>query len=275
MEKGYWEKIAPSYETEIFDVLKNDKSGKIVKAILSFAGPKKSVIDIGCAVGKWMPVLSPVFGKVQAIDISNNNLKIAAKKYPQYTNITYERVDMSATSLKPATILKSNSNLSSTTQSKVKKYDSAICINAILTSSLKKRDLFFKHMVSFIKKGGDLVLVVPSLESKLFSHIVANKYNVDDAKKDKAPTGKRAISQIRFIKDGVTDIDDVPTKHFLKEELELLLDLAGFTVEKIEKINYKWSTEFHKPPSWLKNPQPWDWMVKAKKNPHQINDEDL
>ena len=253
MEKNYWEKIAPTYETEIFDVLKNDKSGKIVKAILSFASPKKSVIDIGCAVGKWMPVLAPVFGKVQAIDISNNNLKIAAKKYPQYKNITYERVDMSATSLQ------SNANL------KVKKYDSAICINAILTSSLKKRDLFFKHMASFIKKGGDLVLVVPSLESKLFSHIIANKYNVDDAKKDKAPTGKRAISQIRFIKEGVTDIDDVPTKHFLKEELELLLDLAGFTVEKIEKINYKWSTEFHKPPSWLKTPQPWDWMVKAKK----------
>ena len=247
MEKNYWEKIAPSYETEIFDVLKNDKSGKIVKAILNFAGPKKSVIDIGCAVGKWMPVLSPVFGKVQAIDISNNNLKIAAKKYPNYTNITYERVDMSATTVK------------------VKKYDAAICINAILTSSLKKRNLFFKHMASFIKKGGDLVLVVPSLESKLFSHIIANKYNVDEAKKDKAPTGKRAISQIRFIKEGVTDIDDVPTKHFLKEELELLLNLAGFTVEKIEKINYKWSTEFHKPPSWLKNPQPWDWMVKAKK----------
>jgi 2-polyprenyl-3-methyl-5-hydroxy-6-metoxy-1,4-benzoquinol methylase len=247
MEKGYWEKIAPSYETEIFDVLKNDKSGKIVKAILSFAGPKKSVIDIGCAVGKWMPVLAPVFGKVQAIDISNNNLKIAAKKYPQYTNITYERVDMSAAKVK------------------VNKYDSAICINAILTSSLKKRNLFFKHMASFIKKGGDLVLVVPSLESKLFSHIIANKYNVDDAKNDKAPTGKRAISQIRFIKDGVTDIDDVPTKHFLKEELELLLTLAGFTVEKIEKINYKWSTEFHKPPNWLKTPAPWDWMVKAKK----------
>ena len=247
MEKGYWEKIAPSYETEIFDVLKNDTSGKIVKSILSFADPKKSVIDIGCAVGKWMPVLAPVFGKVQAIDISNNNLKIAAKKYLQYTNITYERVDMSAASIK------------------IKKYDAAICINAILTSSLKKRDLFFKHMASYIKKGGDLVLVVPSLESKLYSHIIANKYNVDDAKKDKAPSGKRAISQIRFIKDGVTDIDDIPTKHFLKEELELLLTLAGFTVEKIEKINYKWSTEFHKPPSWLKNPQPWDWMVKAIK----------
>ena len=47
MEKSYWEKMAPKYETEIFDVLKNDASGKIVKSILSFASEKKSIIDIG------------------------------------------------------------------------------------------------------------------------------------------------------------------------------------------------------------------------------------
>ncbi|MFM1840509.1 MAG: hypothetical protein RIR47_558, partial [Bacteroidota bacterium] len=41
MEKSYWEKIAPIYETEIFDVLKNDKQGYIVKAIESFASKKK------------------------------------------------------------------------------------------------------------------------------------------------------------------------------------------------------------------------------------------
>ena len=247
MEKGYWEKIAPTYESAIFDVLKNDSAGKIVKAIHRFASKKKSVIDIGCAVGKWMPVLSPIFKTVWAIDISAKNLAIARKKNKQYKNIIYECVDMSAAKLKP------------------QQYDCAICINAILTESLKKRNLFFKHMASFIKKGGDLILVVPSLESKLFSHIIANKYNVDDAKNDIVPTGKSAIRQIRLIKDGVTDIDDVPTKHFIKEELDLLLTLAGFKVEKIEKIKYKWSTEFHKPPSWLKNPQPWDWMVKAKK----------
>ena len=247
MEKKYWEKIAPNYETEIFDVLKNDVSGKIVKSILTFANKKKSVIDIGCAVGKWMPVLSPNFGKVHAIDISAKNLKIAAQKYKDLQNISYQRVDMSASKVPAA------------------KYDAAICINAILTAHLNKRNLFFKHMASFIKKGGDLVLVVPSLESKLFSHIVANKYNVDNAKKDKAPTGKRAIEQIRYIKDGVTDIDDVPTKHFLKEELSLLLEMEGFKVVEIEKIKYDWTTEFHKPPNWLKNPKPWDWLVVAKK----------
>ena len=247
MEKSYWEKIAPIYETEIFDVLKNDKKGHIIKAIESFASQKKSIIDIGCAVGKWLPVLSPLFKQVHAIDISTKNLQIAEKKYTPLKNISYQRIDMSA-KVVPAI-----------------QFEAAICINAILTADLKKRNLFFKHMAGFLKPNADLVLVVPSLESKIFSHIVANKFNVDNAKNDIAPTGKRAIEQIRYIKDGVTDIDDVPTKHFLKEELELLLDLEGFKVKKIQKIKYPWSTEFHKAPSWLKNPTPWDWMVHAKK----------
>ena len=247
MEKSYWEKIAPIYETEIFDVLKNDKNGHIVKAIQSFANPKKSIIDIGCAVGKWLPVLSPLFKQVHAIDISAKNLAIAEQKYTALKNISYQRIDMSAKTVPDI------------------QFDAAICINAILTADLKKRNLFFKHMASFLKPKADLVLVVPSLESKIFSHIIANKYNVDDAKNDIAPTGKKAIEQIRYIKDGVTDIDDVPTKHFLKEELELLLDLEGFSTKQIQKIEYDWSTEFHKAPSWLKNPKPWDWMVHAKK----------
>ena len=119
MEKSYWEKIAPIYETEIFDVLKNDKKGHIVKAIESFASNKKSIIDIGCAVGKWIPVLSPLFKQVHAIDISSKNLQIAEKKYSALKNISYERVDMSAKTLTSKT------------------FDAAICINAILTSDLK------------------------------------------------------------------------------------------------------------------------------------------
>ena len=247
MEKSYWEQIAPNYESEIFDVLQNDKSKKIVNSIQSVSGSSKSVIDIGCAVGKWIPVLSPIFKKVHAIDISAKNLIIAKKKYNQIENLSLERVDMSSK------------------VSKKGKFDVAICINAILTADLNKRDLFFKHMKSYLKKGGDLVLVVPSLESKLFSHIVAHKWNIDKVKSVKHTNGKLALSEIRNIKDGVANIDEVPTKHFLEEEIMLLLNLEGFLIDKIEKVEYQWNTEFHKPPTWLKEPLPWDWLVTAKK----------
>jgi SAM-dependent methyltransferase len=248
MDRKYWETIAPKYETEIFDVLQNDRSGSIVAAIEEMASQDKTVMDIGCAVGKWIPVLAPKFKHVIAADISAKNLQIAKEKYPEYENVEYSRMDFSADDLT------------------VTPCDTAICINAILTDSLEKRINFFQSLSLCLHAGGQLILVVPSLESKLYTNIIANRWNVDDAENDKKPEPKKAIDQVRNIKQGVTDIDDVPTKHYLKEELELLLTLEGFEVNLVKKINYGWNTEFHKPPKWLKDPYPWDWMCTAKKN---------
>lgn len=247
MDRKYWETIAPKYETEIFDVLRNDTSGSIVAAIEEMASPDKTVIDIGCAVGKWLPVLAPKFKTVIAADISAKNLQIAKEKYPEYDNVEYSRMDFSANELT------------------VTPCDTAICINAILTDSLEKRINFFQALSLCINAGGELVLVVPSLESKLYANIIADRWNVDDAGNDILPVGKLATQKISNIRQGVTDIDNVPTKHYLKEELELLLMLEGFEVNLVKKINYGWNTEFHKPPKWLKGPYPWDWMCTARK----------
>ena len=73
MKRSYWEKIAPSYSEEIFDVLHNDKKALICSVIKKYASKKKTVIDIGCAIGKWLPVLSPAFKNVIAVDISAKN----------------------------------------------------------------------------------------------------------------------------------------------------------------------------------------------------------
>ena len=71
MKRSYWEKIAPSYNDEIFDVLHNDKKALVSSAIQKYSSKRKTVIDIGCAIGKWLPVLSPLFKKVIAVDISS------------------------------------------------------------------------------------------------------------------------------------------------------------------------------------------------------------
>jgi len=247
MDRKYWETMAPKYDEEIFDVLRNDTSGIIVKAIEEMASPEKTVIDIGCAVGKWLPVLAPKFRHVIAADISATNLEIAQQKYPQYSNVEYQRMDMSADDLT------------------VTPCDTAICINAILTHDKEKRINFFQALSLCLHRNGNLVLVVPSLESKLYANIIADRWNVDDAHEDEKPSGRIAVRQATNIKQGVTEIDNVPTKHYLKEELELLLTLEGFAVHRIEKINYGWNTEFHQPPKWLQGPYPWDWMCTAVK----------
>ena len=246
MDRTYWEKIAPDYNEEIFDVLKNDNKGLIVAAIKKASSKNKTVIDIGCAIGKWLPVLSPAFKKVYAIDISKENLDIAKKLYPEFTNVEYDRIDMS------------------NSRARMPLCNVGICINAILTDSLKKRKSFFTNLKKCIKKNGDLILVIPSLESSMLVSIIRQRWNPDkDA--DVVINKKKSDVQLKNILQGNAEIDYVPTKHYLKEELQILLNNEGFIPEDFQKIEYQWDTEFLNPPKWLKEPKPWDWMVIAKK----------
>jgi 2-polyprenyl-3-methyl-5-hydroxy-6-metoxy-1,4-benzoquinol methylase len=247
MNRTYWEKIALSYADEIFDVLHNDKKALIRSVIKKYSSKNKTVIDIGCAIGKWLPVLSPAFKKVYALDISAKNLEIAQQLYPQYKNVEYLRADMSGRN------------------TKVPKCDFGICINAILTSSLKDRTIFFQSLSACVKKGGRIIITIPSLESFLLTSIIQQQWKIDKNIFPATKNAKEAIRKWNHIRQGNVDIDDVPHKHYLKEELQLLLANEKFIAEDIQKIEYNWNTEFLKPPKWLKDPRPWDWMVVAKK----------
>ena len=205
MKRLYWDKVAPDYDDVIFDVLDNDRKATIRSCIGKIASPGKSVIDIGCAVGKWLPVLAPVFGKVFAVDISAKNL----------------------------------------------------------TPSRKDRDIFFHNLGRCIKKGGTLILGLPSLESSMLSTLIAARWNVDPGVLNKKISGARALEKWKNLREGNVDIDGMPHKHCLREELEILMAQAGFKVTEIRKVEYDWGTEFAKPPKWLKKPGPWSWMVVA------------
>ena len=246
MDRTYWEKIAPDYNEEIFDVLKNDSKGIIVSAVKKVSSKNKTVIDIGCAIGKWLPVISPAFKKVHAVDISKENLEIAKKLYPEFTNVEYDRIDMS------------------NPKAKMPLCDAGICINAILTDSLKKRNIFFTNLKKCIRKNGHLILVIPSLESSMLTSIIRQRWDPDKDANDVISKNK-SKGQLKNILQGNTEIDSVPTKHYLNEELQLLLAHEGFKTEEFQKIEYDWNTEFLKPPKWLTQPKPWDWMVIARK----------
>jgi len=247
MKRSYWEKIAPTYGDEIFDVLHNDKKALIRSVIKKYASKNKTVIDIGCAIGKWLPVLSPAFKKVYAVDISAKNLDIARQLYPQYKNVTYLRADMSGS------------------KTKVPKCDFGICINAILTPSLKDRTIFFQSLAACVKKGGRIVITIPSLESWFLTSIIQQQFKIDSRLFPVTKNSKQALEKWNNIRKGNAEIDNVPHKHYLKEELQLLLANEGFIAETFQKIEYDWDTEFLKPPKWLKEPKPWDWMVVARK----------
>jgi SAM-dependent methyltransferase len=247
MKRSYWENMAVTYGDEIFDVLHNDKKALIRSVISKYASKNKTVIDIGCAIGKWLPVLSPAFKKVIAVDISAKNLKIAQQLYPQYKNVAYLRADMSGK------------------KTKVPLCDFGICINAILTPIQKDRDIFFQSLQACVKKGGRIIITVPSLESWLLTSVIQQQYKIDTLYFPAEKNTKEALRKWNNVRKGNADIDEVPHHHYLKEELKLLLSQVGFIAEDFQKIEYDWTTEFHKPPIWLKEPKPWDWMVVGRK----------
>ena len=116
-----------------------------------------------------------------------------------------------------------------------------------------------------MKKNGWLILVVPSLESWLCTRIIQNQWQVDKKLFEENFAPEDAAKKYFNLLQGNADIDNVPTKHYLREELALLLSQEGLKMKKSEKIEYDWSTEFVDAPAWLTEPRPWDWMVVAKK----------
>lgn len=247
MKRAYWEKMASSYDAEIFDVLQQDKKALIRRVIKKYASAQHEVIDIGCAIGKWLPVLSPLFKKVIALDISAENLRIAKETYPQLINVEYRRGDMSNPRLR------------------LPRCKMGICINAILTPDPKDRAIFFKNLNGSIQKEGILIITVPSLESFLLTKLIQKEFKIDAMLFPTLTQAKKGLENWNKILRGVGDIDEVPHKHFLGEELQLLLDRSGFRTLQLKKIEYSWDTEFHKAPRWLKSPRPWDWMIVAQK----------
>ena len=248
MKRKYWEDMAAAYDDAVFDVLRHDRKEVIRSSIEKMAAPGKSVIDIGCAVGKWLPMLAPAFKKVYALDISAKNLSYAKQRYPEYTNVEFIRGDMSKK------------------ESSLPRADTGICINSILTPSRRDRDVFFENLARCIKRAGTLILGVPSLESAMLSTLIAARWRVDPAILNRKLSPDEALRKWNYLREGNVEIDAMPHKHYLREELELLLAQAGFRVTGIQKVEYAWGTEFVSPPSWLKKPAPWSWVVVAKKN---------
>jgi hypothetical protein len=133
----------------------------------------------------------------------------------------------------------------------------------LIMPSEKMRAGILKGLSGMLKKGGGLLLLVPSLESSLYAHERRAEWLRRSPRKRVAvatslPPGKGVLR-------GLLSIDGVPTKHWLREELDVALRASGFRDVTVEKVEYDWGTEFADPPRWMKDPYPWDWAAAARR----------
>lgn len=249
MKKEYWEKMAADYEAEIFDVFKHDKKGLITRLIRKYGEDSKRAGDYGCGIGRFLPALAKHFSAVNAYDISAGCIARAEKECGGLTNVSFKTMDLAAPS------------------GKLRKNHFALSVNTLIMPARKTRTRILDLMVDRLRRGGSLVLVVPALESVLYTHsqLLEWKRREGVAVRALFHTAIRKNFTARSVKNGIVRIDGVSTKHYLQEELTFLLEQRELRVRRARKIQYPWTTEFDAPPRWMGGSGPWDWLIVAEK----------
>ena len=247
MDEKYWDTVAADYDGEIFSALASDRNEVIVSAIQRFGSKDSAACDFGCGVGKFLPALAENFGSVYAFDLSRELLEQARQSCRKLRNIRFAKEDLSQKN------------------AKIPMADFGLCVNVLIMPSRNVRIAVFNTITKKLRPGAHLVLVVPSLESVLLSDYRLIQWNLkqgfsyDEAVEDFDNSSDASLRQ------GLVEIDNVSTKHYLKEELIAFLKDKPFDIETIEKVEYAWDTEFDSPPKWMKEPYPWDWLLILRK----------
>lgn len=245
MDEAEWDSVADTFDEDILDVPRHDRRKKILQAVKLHGGRKKTAADLGCGIGRTIPMLAEHFGHVQATDISKRCLKRAEHSYVRYNNVAYYHADLSR-ELPFAPV------------------DFALCINVLLIASRAKRQAMLDHICAAVKPGGHLVLVTPAVESALYAtHRLVQLYEAQGMKP--AVAQRKAARDTTRLDMGVVVVNGTPTKHFLKEELADQLAVRGMKVKDIKKIEYPWAYALAEAPEDMPPPMPWNWMAVAEK----------
>jgi hypothetical protein len=144
----------------------------------------------------------------------------------------------------------------------------AVSANVLIIPDAGIRRAIIRNFCRALPKGAVLMLVVPSLESVLYVNSRLLEWNLKagmSLKKALEAGLKGEHKHSGSVADGLVNIEGITHKHYLREELEVFFADNGLKILEISKVEYKWDTEFEKPPKWMKAPFPWDWQVLARK----------
>jgi len=246
----HWNSIADNYDKEIFNVFKSDKKRKLKKYVMKYANKKNTAIDFGCGVGKALPLLSPLFKEIIGIDVSKKCIAIA--KSSPYKNVSFKEADLAAKKIDVPTV------------------DFAFCCNVAMSDDINRNLRIVNNVLSALNKGGVAVFVLPSMESVTHSAMsLINWYQKEGIGMSEIPSEEfnHFISRTpKQVHEGIVNIDNVPTKHYLFTELYALFNTGNFSMQLLDRLEYGWDTEFESPPTWMQAPYPWDWVVEVKRN---------
>lgn len=250
MDVAYWNTLAETFERDVFDVVGNDLERVVLAALDEHANPRGSACDLGCGVGRHIPLLAERFGTVLGSDISRDCLGVARGRFAHLPNVRFRQADLAAPGLRLGS------------------FDLALCLNVAIMPDARVRRAVLTTVLRSVRTGGCVLLVVPSLESRLLVDARLIEWNLREGSSpaEAAAESRRDLQRPGVsLAEGVLPAGQTPTKHYLREELDALLPALGQEVLAIRKVCYSWKTEFASPPRWMGPPRPWDWLAVVRK----------
>lgn len=252
MDEEYWNGFAQEYDDFVIDAFTYGRSHTVGQQVKKYASPNKTAADYGCGPGKLLPYLATKFEHVYGYDFSERLLEIARSRCKGIDNIKVYQ-----------------SNLTGLVD-ELPCVDVIVSLNAVIMPDARLRLRFLRNMASRLNPDGVLILNVPSVESVFYTAFRETEWYRrlgNSPRKAEAQTDISSITGPRMAAQGVYYRGSEPTKHYLREELMVLVrDEMKLELLEIGKMEYDWTTEFEvdQVPDWLADPYPWDWILAAK-----------
>jgi len=245
MDLDYWDKTLQNYDAEVVSVFDLDADKVVSKLIhqLARTSGSGSAADMGCGVGKFTKLLSGFYRRVETCDFSLQGLRRTRERCGGKKHINYHHIDLTSdpTPFDPV--------------------DLVLCINVLMMPSMDERLRAWRTVTNQVCHQGHLLLVVPAIESILMERHCEIEDQLHEGNSCQAslegtlPVNSTAMD----FHQGVYRIENIRTKHYLKAELEAILEDHHFTIQQIRKLRYRRNR-------LSETLDTWDWLILAQRN---------
>ena len=239
MNERDWDRVAGSWDEHIMSSLHENVNGSIAALIAATAASHRSILDYGCGVGRYLPLLSARFDQVVGVDYSARCVEQAQAQTRELPNVRVHTVKQFA---RPGS---------------GGPFDAVLMANVLLHPRPPVRARILDLALARLRPGGVLLLLLPAIESVHLSEAVRRAHTRQRRSAYSRPAGAGAFDP------GVIGINGQATKHYSAEEIPLLLQARRLSVTSLARAEYSWRSESFDRLDRRIAARPWDWLVSA------------
>ena len=237
MNERDWDKVAGTWDEHIMSSLEENTNGSIAALIAEIATSHRSILDYGCGVGRYLPLLSSRFERVTGVDYSARCVEQARALTRTLPNVSLHTVRQFG--------------------GQRGTFEAVLLANVLLHARAAVRERILDLALARLRPGGTLLLLLPAVESVHLSEAVRLRHTRRRRSAYSRPQSRGGFDP------GLIAIHGQATKHYSAEEIPLLLQARKLGLKQLARAEYSWDSESFDGLDQRLAARPWDWLVSA------------